>query len=101
MKRFILFFFLICFFECSFAQTVAVNTTGNTGNASSMPDISSANKGLLIPMLSTSQIKAIVNPPLVKAVQEQQQIETQKSMIEELKSQNAEMLKCIEALEQK
>jgi hypothetical protein len=40
--------------------------------------------------------------PLVKAVQEQQQqIETQKSIIEELKSQNAEMLKRIEALEKK
>ena len=40
--------------------------------------------------------------PLVKAMQEQQQqIETQKSVIEELKSQNAEMLKRIEALEKK
>ena len=44
------------------AQTVAINTAGATGDSSSMLDISSTNKGLLIPRMSTSQIGAIVAP---------------------------------------
>ena len=44
------------------AQNVAVNTTGTQADASAMLDISSSNKGLLAPRMTTANRLAIVNP---------------------------------------
>ena len=46
--------FMLTMFSCfaGFAQNLAINTTGVSGNASSMLDVSSTNKGVLIPRLS-------------------------------------------------
>ena len=41
---------------------VAVNTTGESANASAMLDVSSTNKGMLVPRMSTAQRTAIANP---------------------------------------
>ena len=60
----ILFIFLltaILFLSKSLAQ-VAINTAGAIPNASAMLDISSINKGLLIPRLTSTQRKAILSP---------------------------------------
>ena len=46
------------------AQGMAVNTSGSSANASSMLDVSSTTKGLLIPRLTTAQMNAITSPAL-------------------------------------
>ncbi len=46
----------------SFAQNVAINTTGNPASASAILDISSQDKGILIPRMTTSERLAISNP---------------------------------------
>lgn len=46
----------------SFSQSLAVNTTGAAAAASSMVDISSTTKGLLIPRMTAAQKTAIVAP---------------------------------------
>jgi hypothetical protein len=55
---------LLCILYVSelLAQPVSINTSGSTGDASSILDISSTNKGLLIPRLKTTQIAGITNP---------------------------------------
>lgn len=40
------------------AQNVAINSTGNTPNASAMIDVQSANKGILIPQVSLTALNA-------------------------------------------
>jgi hypothetical protein len=55
-------FLLLLLHIASHAQTVAINTTGNSGDSSAMLDISSTAKGLLIPRMSTAQIQAIAKP---------------------------------------
>jgi hypothetical protein len=64
MKKVLLLLFV---FLASFAKTqnVAINSTGATPNASAMLDVSSANKGILIPqvnLLSTTDIVTIPSP---------------------------------------
>lgn len=44
------------------AQSVAINTDGTLPNASSMLDVKSTNKGLLIPRMSSSERTGISNP---------------------------------------
>jgi hypothetical protein len=61
MKVFLLINF-ICFSIISFSQSVAINSTGLQADASAMLDVSSQNKGVLVPRMSTSQRTAIVNP---------------------------------------
>jgi hypothetical protein len=51
--------FFIC--RCVFAQ-VAINTTGNSPALSAMLEVSSPNKGLLIPRMTSAQRKAITSP---------------------------------------
>jgi len=64
MKKLILTAYLILILSfASFAQ-VAINTTNSNPAATSMLDISSTNKGLLIPRMTTIQRKAIVNPEM-------------------------------------
>src|ERR1017187_6179306 len=45
-----------------FAQSVSVNTTGSLADTSAMLDVSSTNKGFLMPRMTTSQQNAIVLP---------------------------------------
>lgn len=46
------------------AQNIGINNTGNTPNASAMLDVSSTDKGLLIPRMTTAQRDAIASPAL-------------------------------------
>lgn len=43
---------LVMLLHTGYAQNIAINSTGNTADASSMLDVSSTNKGLLIPRVS-------------------------------------------------
>ena len=45
-----------------FSQSVAINTDGTVANASSILDIKSTTKGLLIPRMTTVQRSAIAAP---------------------------------------
>lgn len=56
------FYFIFLFLVFSFESYSQVGIGTNSPNASAMLDIQSANKGLLIPRLTTAQRKAIVNP---------------------------------------
>ena len=63
--RTIFFPFLLCLFsllETGLYSQVAVNTSGAAPNASSILDISSTSKGLLIPRMTLAEMQAIVNP---------------------------------------
>src|SRR5678815_4068448 len=60
--RIIIITILIAFTIFVNAQSVAVNTTGNSADASAMLDISSNSKGVLITRLSTAQRIAVLNP---------------------------------------
>src|SRR5258708_1818203 len=59
-KLFLLLLIAILFYKSSFAQSVGIGTA--TPNASSMLEIKSSSKGLLIPRTSTASRTAIVNP---------------------------------------
>jgi hypothetical protein len=63
MKKLVLFFTIILLQQIFYAQ-VSVNTTGSSAAASSMLDVSSNNKGMLIPRMTSVQRKAIVNPEM-------------------------------------
>jgi hypothetical protein len=62
MKKFVTFFILFCFCKNSIAQSVAINTTAASANASSILDVSSTTKGLLLPRMSKVQKNAIITP---------------------------------------
>jgi len=53
---------LFIFTDQLHAQSFAINTTGATANASAMLDVTSINKGVLIPRLTTAQRVAITTP---------------------------------------
>lgn len=52
----------ICSIQMAFSQSVAINTDGSTANASSILEIKSTTKGLLIPRMLKSQRNAISSP---------------------------------------
>jgi FG-GAP repeat protein len=60
MKRVILLLIIVACGSISFAQSVGIGT--NTPDASSILDVKSATKGVLIPRVSTAARNAIVNP---------------------------------------
>lgn len=53
-----IFFALIFSVSAGYSQNVGINTTGNFPHASSMLDIASADKGLLIPRVSIADLNA-------------------------------------------
>ena len=55
---------LILLFFISFLTNaqISINTTGNTANTSAMLDVSSTDKGMLVPRMTTAQRTAISNP---------------------------------------
>jgi hypothetical protein len=60
---FILFvLFLVVFVSSSAAQNVGINQNGSAAHASAMLDITSTNKGLLIPRMTTNQRTGIPTP---------------------------------------
>ena len=64
MKKILTILFAVTAIFCR-AQNLAVNTTGATGNVSSMVDIVSTNKGILIPrlsLISTTDAATIATP---------------------------------------
>src|SRR4030095_5867227 len=60
--RIILITVIISFTIIVNAQNVAINTTGNTADASAMLDISSISKGFLPPRMTTIQRTGILSP---------------------------------------
>ena len=63
MRQNILLFLMLFFFTTKlFAQSVAINTDGSAANSSSLLDIKSSTKGLLIPRMTTAQRTAIATP---------------------------------------
>ncbi|MBL0147050.1 MAG: hypothetical protein IPP48_16385 [Chitinophagaceae bacterium] len=62
MKNVILAITFILFYTFSNAQSLAVNTDGSTANASSILDVKSTAKGVLIPRMSKAEKNAIAVP---------------------------------------
>jgi hypothetical protein len=62
MKQ-LLFFVLVSIRICATAQ-VAVNMSGSAPASSAMLDVSSTNKGMLMPRMTTMQRKAVANPEI-------------------------------------
>lgn len=62
MKRLLLIVFSIFFLSKANAQSVAINTDGSTANASSILDVKSTAKGILIPRMSKAEKNAIAAP---------------------------------------
>jgi hypothetical protein len=62
MKKIIFLLAIATISAVSFSQSVAINTTGNSADNSAMLDISSTNKGMLTPRMTTAQRTAIVSP---------------------------------------
>lgn len=56
-------FLLLFTFQFVSAQNVAINSTGNTPDASAMLDVQSANKGLLIPQINLTSLTDAVTIP--------------------------------------
>lgn len=63
MKNKITFFVGLLFSTYSFSQNVAINTTGAMPNASSMLDITSTNKGFLMPRVSLTSTTDVLTVP--------------------------------------
>lgn len=62
MKQSILLLLMSIFATSLFAQSAAINTDGSAANTSSILDIKSTTKGLLIPRMTTAQRTAIATP---------------------------------------
>lgn len=62
MRLIILFVLFLLSAYSSNTQSIAVNNDGSPPHASAMLDVKSADKGLLIPRMTTAQRNAIVNP---------------------------------------
>ncbi len=63
MKKFLCIAVVVfCFIHSTIAQSVAINTTGATANASSILDVQSTTKGMLIPRMTKAQKNAIATP---------------------------------------
>ena len=60
--RIVLIAMIISFAVYANAQSVAINTTGNSAEASAMLDISSTTKGFLPPRMTTIQRTGIASP---------------------------------------
>jgi hypothetical protein len=62
MKYLFTIFLNVIFMTITFSQNVAINETGASGHPSSLLDVSSTNKGVLLPRLTTAQRNAIASP---------------------------------------
>ena len=57
-------FLILMIYSASFAQNVAINSTGAAPAATAMLDVSSTTSGLLVPRMTTAQRTAITSPAL-------------------------------------
>lgn len=62
MKKVFLFFCLVMSASSFFAQGVSINESGSAADASAMLDVSSSNKGVLVPRMTSTQRISIVSP---------------------------------------
>lgn len=62
MRQFLFSLFFCGVFAPVFAQSVAINTDGSSAHSSSILDVKSTNKGVLIPRMTTAQRNAIASP---------------------------------------
>ena len=62
MRFFTISALLLLLFTKSYSQSVSVNTTGNAADTSAMLDVTSTNKGFLMPRMTAAQRVAIVLP---------------------------------------
>ncbi len=62
MKPHILLLLLSLLWHTSFGQGVSISSTGTPANASAMLDVSSTNRGALLPRLTTTQRNGIASP---------------------------------------
>ena len=61
-KHIFLSLLFVVMFSCGFSQT-AINSTNSEADNNAILDVSSTNKGFLLPRLTTVQIEAIASPP--------------------------------------
>jgi len=63
MKRFLFLLSLsLCFLQKGWTQNVSINTTGDPAHPSAILDVTSTNKGILVPRMDSYQRSMIVNP---------------------------------------
>ncbi|MFN0175915.1 MAG: tail fiber domain-containing protein [Saprospiraceae bacterium] len=62
MRQSIFSLFFFCAFSSLFAQSVSINTDGSTAHSSSIFEVKSTNKGMLVPRMTTAQRDAIAAP---------------------------------------
>src|SRR6476661_6331767 len=62
MKRLFPVICVLLFSQNGIAQSVAINTDGSTANSSSILDVKSTSKGMLIPRMTKAQRTAIASP---------------------------------------
>jgi hypothetical protein len=62
MKKSFIAFILLFYSAMAFSQAVAINSTGASPDASSLLDVSSTNKGMLLPRMTQAQRNAIASP---------------------------------------
>jgi trimeric autotransporter adhesin len=62
MKSLFFIFFSVLFLSKANAQSLAINTDGSTANASSILDVKSTDKGVLIPRMNKTERNAIGSP---------------------------------------
>jgi hypothetical protein len=62
MKKVFMFLVLILSISKSYSQNIGINATGATPNLSAMLDVSSTDKGVLIPRMTSAQRVAIASP---------------------------------------
>ena len=58
----IAFVFAVAFHQTSFAQSLSINTSGNPASASSILDVESTDKGMLVPRMNKTQKNTIAAP---------------------------------------
>ena len=62
MKKYISIFLLSCLPFLSYCQNVGINKDGSAPDPSAMLDVSSTNKGMLVPRMTTAQRTIISSP---------------------------------------
>ncbi|MBC7777390.1 MAG: tail fiber domain-containing protein [Phycisphaerae bacterium] len=62
MRQSFLSFFFFCAFSSLFAQSVSINTDGSTAHSSSILEVKSTSKGMLVPRMTAAQRDAIAAP---------------------------------------
>jgi hypothetical protein len=62
LRQPLLLLFVCCYASIAFSQNVAINTTGIKADSSSILDVSSSLKGMLLPRMNTAGVNSIIKP---------------------------------------